>query len=332
MYILGVNISHNPSTALFKDGNLLWYIENERISRIKDYYIDEPLNTKNLISNKVDHIVISSFGNQFYDPKKIEMVRNFVPHNQIHYDCYIHHKHHASNAFYDSGFDECVAIVMDGYGAQKNPIYMNREIESTYLCSYPDNVVPVEKHYSVCDTKGTGQSIWIDNHLMSDGFGCGFMFAETCNRFGMNPSLDAGKIMGMAAYGTLSSGEPWFINGIGNNKIFLEELATVNTFEEKCNFACKLQEETKNHTINYISNVIKKYQPKNIVLSGGYFLNCVNNYFYLKEFPHINFYVDPIAHDGGTALGAAKILWHSMTKDMTIRKIENLYYGPCYDT
>ena len=32
---------------------------------------------------------------------------------------------------------------------------------------------------------------------------------------------------------------------------------------------------------------------KNVVLSGGYSLNCVNNYHYVKEFPDYNFFVDP---------------------------------------
>ena len=45
----------------------------------------------------------------------------------------------------------------------------------------------------------------------------------------------------------------------------------------------------------------------NIVLSGGYALNCVNNYEYVKKFSEKNFFIDPVAHDGGTAIGAA--LW-----------------------
>ena len=40
----------------------------------------------------------------------------------------------------------------------------------------------------------------------------------------------------------------------------------------------------------------------------GCFLNVVVNYKLLKEFPDLNFYVDPIAFDGGTAIGAAYIL------------------------
>jgi predicted NodU family carbamoyl transferase len=46
---------------------------------------------------------------------------------------------------------------------------------------------------------------------------------------------------------------------------------------------------------------------KNIVLSGGFSLNCTNNYKYLERFPEHQIFVDPIPHDGGTAAGAA--LW-----------------------
>ena len=47
-----------------------------------------------------------------------------------------------------------------------------------------------------------------------------------------------------------------------------------------------------------------KNKSNNIVLSGGYFLNCSNNFKYVKKYPNINFFVDPIPHDGGTAIGA----------------------------
>ena len=48
-----------------------------------------------------------------------------------------------------------------------------------------------------------------------------------------------------------------------------------------------------------ISNV------KNIILSGGYFLNCVNNFKYVKKYPNLNFFVDPIPYDAGTAIGVS---------------------------
>ena len=68
-----------------------------------------------------------------------------------------------------------------------------------------------------------------------------------------------------------------------------------------------LQTHSKNYTIELLKKAFSYSDCKNVVLSGGYSLNCVNNYHYVKEFPDYNFFVDPVAHDGGTAIGAA--LW-----------------------
>ena len=40
-------------------------------------------------------------------------------------------------------------------------------------------------------------------------------------------------------------------------------------------------------------------------MSGGYFLNCSNNFKYVEKYPDLNFFIDPIPHDAGTAIGAA---------------------------
>ena len=47
-----------------------------------------------------------------------------------------------------------------------------------------------------------------------------------------------------------------------------------------------------------------------VCLSGGCFLNCVANYKIQKMYPHINFYIEPVAHDGGTAMGAAYLAYN----------------------
>ena len=46
------------------------------------------------------------------------------------------------------------------------------------------------------------------------------------------------------------------------------------------------------------------FEGRNIVLSGGCFLNCVVNYKLQKELD-VRIRVMPIAHDGGTSIGAA---------------------------
>ena len=81
------------------------------------------------------------------------------------------------------------------------------------------------------------------------------------------------------------------------------------------------------HTIRLIKQLLDKTGTKNVVLSGGYFLNCVNNYHYIKEFPEINFYVDPCSHDGGTAIGAAFYVWHHLLNNTQRHPITSLFLG-----
>ena len=60
------------------------------------------------------------------------------------------------------------------------------------------------------------------------------------------------------------------------------------------------------------------------MISGGYGLNCVANYFYLKNLKDINFYIDPICFDAGISIGAA--YYHSEDKT-NIKPLQNAYIG-----
>ena len=78
--------------------------------------------------------------------------------------------------------------------------------------------------------------------------------------------------------------------------------------------------------------MVRKTGCKNVCLSGGYFLNCVANYYIIDTLPDdITVYVEPISNDAGTSLGAAKLLWHMSSQDKTIRKLDSLYLGPKND-
>jgi predicted NodU family carbamoyl transferase len=94
----------------------------------------------------------------------------------------------------------------------------------------------------------------------------------------------AGKVMGMASYGIVDSDYKRF------NKFSISQELELNAFEETCKTIQKA--------------IDMNPDCKNILLSGGYALNCTNNYKYLSRFPEHQFYVDPIPHDGGTAFGA----------------------------
>ena len=54
MYLLGINIGHNGSTALYKDSELIFYVEEERLTRVK--YDGNPFAGIDLAFTYTDHV------------------------------------------------------------------------------------------------------------------------------------------------------------------------------------------------------------------------------------------------------------------------------------
>ena len=97
----------------------------------------------------------------------------------------------------------------------------------------------------------------------------------------------AGKVMGMASYAEQPPRDNVF---------------TRHTVAQQCEL------ESLEHSVKVIQRALDLNPSCNrIVLSGGFSLNCTNNYKYMERFPEVDFFVDPVPHDGGTAVGAA--LW-----------------------
>lgn len=391
MYVLGINISHDPSTCLVKDGEVLFYIENDRILRKKNSLFEYPINEYSVTgkipaflpsvncikkyTNQIDYVIFSSF---LRTEKKAELIiirsiLNKLEESGIKFKTSIftekeHHLYHAASGFYNSGFDDAAALIMDGGGAYDPTDERNeglnepfREIETIYDCSY-QGIKKVFGHKQSTDFKGTPI---IDNKdIYTSTMGCGGLFNLLPSSFGLQSGYDAGKVMGLSGHHLGSNIEhqnryiqsrikhasvftsDWFyevspgvFSTISNfcDKIddYIEnEISDISlTFKNNSFYLCaalanKLQEETYKHTVRLIKKSLKLTKKKNIILSGGYFLNCVNNYKYLKEFPNVNFYIDPIAHDGGTAIGAAQYIWYKLSKSKEKHQLKNLYIGP----
>jgi carbamoyltransferase len=99
-------------------------------------------------------------------------------------------------------------------------------------------------------------------------------------------------------------------------------------FYTKCRIAKKLQDETLNHTKKLIAQALELSSSRNVILSGGYALNCLNNYQYFDDLPEdVKIYIDPLANDAGTAMGAAKYLWYKLTNSTEKYPLTSLYLG-----
>ena len=76
--------------------------------------------------------------------------------------------------------------------------------------------------------------------------------------------------------------------------------------------AYKIQEQTSDRMVELIRKAHELTGKKNIVICGGYGLNCVANYKDWNEFPDLNIYCEPLSHDGGTSIGGAKYVYNKL--------------------
>ena len=365
--ILAITPGHNGSVALVTDGRLVYFGEEERFSRMK--YDGNPFRAMlyAVASTKIDELIIGGTNDEFGqlpwtgEDAYTAFVRKFSPEVKVIKLGKRHHFAHAAAAFYGSGFKTAAALVVDGSGSyhtekmgqdENSSVTGGYETESIFMCSYPDNIVPVYKRYA------DGNTIPYDNGLkeFDDTVTIVKAYEAVTDYLGFH-FIEAGKTMGLSSYGKFDENiPPIFINGKGNKNIlrplypagaFIEEnrfpylMRNVQphewhrdfaVVEEKYkNIAWRVQKETEELVGNLIQKAADETGETNIVISGGYALNCVANYYYKKRFPNLNIYVDPIAHDGGSAIGLALFVWYSKSQETTPHKLNSVYLSTTPD-
>lgn len=365
MKILGINPGHNGSAAYVVNGELEWYIEEERLSRKK--YDGNPFRgILHAINEGVDLLVIGGTEEQEptlkwnHEDVFTGFVRKFNPNLKVVDLGKLHHLGHASEAFYNSGFETAAAVIVDGAGSyvekklreeeEKSPVVGGFETESIFKCAYPANFQTVYR--SLGGNPGTTFYAEGDGFKFSDAVTITKVYEAVSHYLGFG-FIEAGKTMGLAPYGQHDDSIPdLFVGDRGNKNVLvskypagavidysrydslkLKEDSTVwhhdpgKVKDVYKNLAWKVQQETQRLVGDLIEKAHKATGETNIVVAGGYGLNCVANYYFLQRFPDLNIYVDPISHDGGTSIGAAKLLHHSETQDKKIRPLSTLYTG-----
>tara|TARA_R110000737_G_scaffold351741_1_gene394892 strand:- start:197 stop:1120 length:924 start_codon:yes stop_codon:yes gene_type:complete len=300
MIILSINISHNPSVCVYENNKIIEFYNEERFVCTKDYVLNSKFKIFQCILQKIKHkpdfVCYASFGmnSQYFDysdQEIINVIQKQLNNPPYYFNIKEHHLYHAICSFYFSSFKEAAAIVVDGGGACNYHIPF-QEIESIYLID-KKKIAPVYKHHTCYRTKKviqqTGNSFATKSYLngflnkFSDETKGGIDFIEACEQIGYPDGNSAGKVMGLSSYGYTEKKY-----NLDYDKVQIAKEAQEKTFKDTCDLIDQAKE---------INN--------NIVLSGGYFLNCSNNFKYVEKYPNLNFFVDPIPHDGGTAIGAA---------------------------
>ena len=361
MNILAINPGHNGSAAFLIDGELKFYIEEERLSRSK--YDGNPYRgILEALPYGIDILVLGGTHEEFpqlpwtgEDPYSA-LIRKYNPNVQVINMGGQHHIGHAAAAFYNSGFEDAVAVIVDGSGTRVNIPLDDQgrtnpgfETESIYKCSYPANIDQVFKSFG---GNHDTMAIYAKEIQMDSAITITKAYEAVSHYLGFG-FIEAGKTMGLAPYGKADENIPnLFVNGRGDQNTFIPNYpagAYVNqerhpylrlkedptawhkdstkVTEAAKNLAWKIQDDTQRLVGDLIEKAVDMTGKKNVVVAGGYGLNCVANYYLQKRFPDLNIWFDPISHDGGTAIGLAKLVWHVEKEDETVRPLETLYLG-----
>ena len=164
VWIAGIARGHNAGVCLLKDGEVIFSIEEERLSRQK--YDGGPFASMVKIleyTDKLDYLVVAHTqslrdtagrvdysGDDVYTglARKLGLIdqksnSTTYEHPQVIDLAFMHHKLHSACAFYRSGFESAVSVIVDGAGTFI-PLSINEEqvmtweTESIIDCEYPN--------------------------------------------------------------------------------------------------------------------------------------------------------------------------------------------------
>ncbi|MEW5693101.1 MAG: carbamoyltransferase C-terminal domain-containing protein [Candidatus Hydrogenedentota bacterium] len=215
VYVLGLNLSHDPSACIIKDGIPLVAINEERLNRIKKYHMPKdrdgffwrsiaPLSLNYCLDyaginiNDIDCIVCSTI---WVDDTRKNIQRQLTVEdihsqlkikdkNKIH--IITHHLSHSASAYFASGFEHSAILVVDGWGSIVDEEESLR-IEATSFYYGVDNKITLLKKlsepYSTSDFDYT--------------ISLGALYTSITRYIGFR-NTEEGKTMGIAPYGRAS--------------------------------------------------------------------------------------------------------------------------------
>ena len=369
MKIIGFNLEKtsyglpldNGGACLVIDGKVKMAIAEERLDR-KQYSSGFKLSIKYLLENNnlnlndIDLFVASSCLEVI--PKSSDVQKQLkengfdIPLKKI--KVCDHHLSHAYSAYYPSGFDNAIIMIIDGDG---NVLTKSMKKETDNIKNYYKNKI---EHSSFYIGKKDNIELLEREEILEgeNGFGGVYRyFTYFCGFYGYK---FAGKLMGLSAYGhkrnkyknikifdLLPNGkvkclvpdsdrnrehspkivEDW-LNEQGvkiNSRKPHEEIK-----KDIEDIAFLMQRELDNALIHKVKYLIKKTGIKNLCIAGGVGLNAVSNRAILDNTDIKKIFIQPASGDSGQCLGNAFFGVANYDKENIIRKPISVYLGKEY--
>ncbi len=363
MLTLGINYSqmHDSSACMVRDGELLFAVAEERISRLKH----DATFPKNAIRACLDFVKVRAeqldevcFGWQTAGPVFRHDLKCYATgkmpltylnglNSTLHFlsmwhqqsgakkfaqQCgptkakmrfVDHHLAHAISAYAYSGFDEAAVVIMDGRGAW----------EATTIWH--------------------GQNGRLDPVLMIPfPDSVGYFYSAFTEFLGFQPNSDEWKVMGLAPYGKPGVDLSSFIDlKAAPYRVHTKQLsangatpfagmtallgpariAESDIDERHKDIAYAVQDACETAMMSVVQMAIDKTRCRNVCLAGGVALNSKANGKIIASGLVGKMFVQPAAADDGVALGAA--LAHCLDDNGKLpnKPMRHGYWGPCFD-
>ncbi len=363
MLTVGINYSqmHDSSACIVRDGELLFAVAEERISRVKHdagfpkNAIQACLDFAGVRAEQLDEVC---FGWQTAGPVYRHDLKCYATgkmplsylnglNSTLHFlsmwhqesgakkfaqqfgptkakmRFVDHHLAHAISAFAYSGFEDAAVVVMDGRGAwEATTIWRGRN-------GRLDPVLMIPFPDSV-----------------------GYFYSEFTEFLGFHRNSDEWKVMGLAPYGKPGVDLSAFIdlktapyrihtrqlaaNGATSFGRMTALLGSARVAESEIddrhkNIAYAVQDACETAMMNVVRMAIEKTRCRNVCLAGGVALNSKANGKIIASGLVDNMFVQPAASDDGVALGAALAPYLGDNGKLPNKPMRHGYWGPCFD-
>jgi len=234
-----------------------------------------------------------------------------------------HHLCHLASAYFASGFEHAAVLSVDGIG----------EFVTTGLAEGRRNRLSIHKTYRYPNSLG-------------------FVWEKFCKYLGYD-EYAACTIMSLAAFGKPETYRAVMEELIRFSKedglvvaqdrfhfrsedcSRLEDLLRLPRSERPsgtgqlyADVAAALQARTEDMMLALVEEAVNLAGSRSLCLSGGVALNCVANGRILHSGLVDKFYIQPVAHDAGTAIGAAYCLWNEASPVAPAMPMPHAFLGP----
>lgn len=355
---MGINMGHDRSVAVVKDGQLIVAIEQERLDRFKHsvgfmlqapevmgqiqvpgeairYCLDDleiPLQEMATITANMPGIDLAPNIIRGKFSREIAGQVQTIP---------SHHLAHAYSAYWNCGFDEALVLVADASGTTSEGSGGRQTESYTLYTGHGTEIEPIH-------------SETIKAHLAGLST-LGFVYEAISCRAGFVTRLksglnfpEAGKLMGLAAFGNPQSNwEKWLRTdpgslqlGISAYDIALEVAALQKRYDDGAgkpyfrpwlvDLAYKVQTELEEALCHLVEEAQARTGLNKLCIAGGVGLNSVANYSILKRCALDDIFIFPAAADNGIAAGCALWAYHKIGGGTRRPPFESAFLGRSY--